>query len=135
MQNPIRITVSAPTGTDPYRIDAAALNDELKAAALVCDGFHDAVTAIVVCEATDDAAVRAVIAAHIANTVAREAAKVAAKVAAKSIDDAVAADTTLAAFKAMDNAQFDAWWAANVTNAAQAIGVLKRLAKIVIRRL
>lgn len=54
---------------------------------------------------------------------------------AASLDSAIATDPTLAAFKAMDNAQFDAWWAANVTNAAQAIGVLKRLAKIVIRRL
>ena len=33
------------------------------------------------------------------------------------------------------NAQFDMWWDANVTNAAQAIGALKRLTKLVIRRL
>ena len=75
MQNPIRITVSAPFGTDPYRIDAGALNDELKAAAIVCDGFHDAVTAIVVCDPADEAAVRAVIQAHIDNTEKREANK------------------------------------------------------------
>ena len=55
--------------------------------------------------------------------------------AAESIKAAVAADTTIAALKAMGNDQFDAWWATNVTTAAQAINVLKRLAKIVVRRL
>ena len=55
--------------------------------------------------------------------------------ATASIKAAVASDTTLAALKAMDNTEFEAWWAANVTNAAQAINVLKRLAKIVVRRL
>ena len=55
--------------------------------------------------------------------------------AAASVAQAVAGDATIAALKTMDNAAFDAWWDANVTNAAQAINVLKRLAKIVVRRL
>ena len=50
------------------------------------------------------------------------------------IDQAIAADATLAQLKAMSNAEFDVWWAANVTNAQQAIAVLKRLARLIIRR-
>ena len=75
MQNQIRITVSAPAGTDPYRIDAATLNDELNAAGIICVPTHDAVTAIVQCDAADEAAVRAVIQTHIDNTEKREANK------------------------------------------------------------
>ncbi len=41
---------------------------------------------------------------------------------------------TLAQLKAMTNAQFDTWWAANVTNAAQAIAVLKLVARALLRR-
>lgn len=48
---------------------------------------------------------------------------------------ALASDTTLQQLKGMTSAEFDTWWDANVTNAAQAIAVLKRLAKLVIRRL
>ena len=65
MQNTIRVTVSAPAGTDPYRIDAAALNDELKAAGITFDGFHNATEAIVQCDVADEAAVRAVIMEHV----------------------------------------------------------------------
>ena len=61
--------------------------------------------------------------------------EVAALAAKQSIDVAIGADTTLAQLKAMTNAEFDAWWLVNVTTAAQAIVVLKRLAKLVIRRL
>ena len=61
--------------------------------------------------------------------------EVAALAAKQSIDVAIGADTTLAQLKAMTNAEFDAWWLANVTTAALAIQVLKRLAKLVIRRL
>jgi len=43
--------------------------------------------------------------------------------------------TTLAQLKAMSRDQFNAWWAANVTNAAQAIAVLKFIAWQVLRRL
>lgn len=50
------------------------------------------------------------------------------------IEQAIAADSVIAQLKAMTNAEFDAWWAANVTTAAQAIQVLKRLARVIIRR-
>lgn len=56
-----------------------------------------------------------------------------AKVA--SFDTAINTDTLIQQFKAMSAAEFDAWWDGNVTNAAQAIGVLKRLCKIIIRRI
>jgi hypothetical protein len=51
-----------------------------------------------------------------------------------AIDQAIEADTVITNLKAMTSAEFDAWWSANVTNAAQAISVLKRLARVVIRR-
>jgi len=50
------------------------------------------------------------------------------------LDDAVNTDTTLNTFKAMTNAEFNTWWSANVTTSAQAINVLKRLARLIIRR-
>lgn len=50
-------------------------------------------------------------------------------------DDNIKQDTVVNQLKAMTNAEFDVWWAANVTNAAQAINVLKRVTRIVIRRL
>lgn len=53
----------------------------------------------------------------------------------KDIDAVIAGDATLAQLKAMTSAEFDTWWSANVTNASQAIAVLKRLARLVIRRL
>lgn len=49
-------------------------------------------------------------------------------------ETAIAADATIQQLKAMTNAEFDGWWAANVTTAAQAIAVLKRLARVIIRR-
>lgn len=51
-----------------------------------------------------------------------------------AVDAAIAGDATIASLKAMTNAEFDTWWAANVTNAAQAIGVLKRVTRVVLRR-
>ena len=42
---------------------------------------------------------------------------------------------TLAQLKAMDNATWDAWWAANITNIAQASALLKFLARTVLRKL
>lgn len=51
-----------------------------------------------------------------------------------AVDQAIATDSTVSSLKAMTNAEFDTWWAANVTNAAQAINVLKRIARVVIRR-
>lgn len=50
------------------------------------------------------------------------------------LDGAIASDTTVAMLKAMNNADFDAWWSANVTTLAQANNILKRLARIVLRR-
>ena len=52
----------------------------------------------------------------------------------QEINNAVSSDTVVNQLKAMTNVEFDAWWDANVTNAAQAINVLKRLARIIIRR-
>lgn len=49
-------------------------------------------------------------------------------------DTAIAGDMTLAQLKAMSNSEFDAWWDSNITSAAAAIAVLKRLARVVIRR-
>lgn len=50
------------------------------------------------------------------------------------IEAAVEADPTVQALKAMTNTQFDAWWDANVTTVAQAMAVLKRLTRVMIRR-
>lgn len=51
------------------------------------------------------------------------------------VDAAISSDATIASLKAMTAAEFDAWWAANVTNAAQAINVLKRISRVVLRKL
>lgn len=53
----------------------------------------------------------------------------------QAIDTTISQDAIIAQIKAMTNAEYDAWWAANVTNAAQAIGVLKRVVRIICRRL
>jgi hypothetical protein len=50
------------------------------------------------------------------------------------LDAAITGDSVIQQLKAMTNAEFDAWWDANVTTAAQAIAVLKRLARVIIRR-
>jgi hypothetical protein len=50
------------------------------------------------------------------------------------IDSTIAADSVIASIKAMSSAEYDAYWAANVTNAAQAIGVLKRVVRVLVRR-
>lgn len=52
-----------------------------------------------------------------------------------SLSTAIGGDSVIQSLRSMTAAQFDAWWDANVTNAAQAIGVLKRLVKIIIFRL
>jgi len=51
-----------------------------------------------------------------------------------AIETAVTADAQIQALKAMTNAQFDAFWDANVTTAAQAIGILKRLVRVMLVR-
>jgi hypothetical protein len=53
----------------------------------------------------------------------------------EAIDQAIAGDTTVQSLKSMTNAEFDTWWSANVTNAAQAIALLKRITRVVLRRL
>jgi hypothetical protein len=54
---------------------------------------------------------------------------------AAGVDQAIKDDAAVQAMKPMSNAEFDAWWAANVTTLAQANNVLKRLARVVVRRL
>lgn len=53
----------------------------------------------------------------------------------QSLDSAIRGDNIIQTLKTMTAAQFDAWWDANVTTAAQAIAVLKRLVKLIIFRL
>lgn len=50
------------------------------------------------------------------------------------VDDAIAGDATIQTLRAMTVAEFDTWWAANVTTLAQANNVLKRIARVVLRR-
>lgn len=52
-----------------------------------------------------------------------------------AIEAAISSDSVVQALKLMTNAEYDAWWSANVANAAQAIGVLKRVVRLVLRRL
>lgn len=42
---------------------------------------------------------------------------------------------TVLQLKAMDNVAFDTWFGANITTSAQAIGLLKLLTRIIVRRL
>jgi hypothetical protein len=65
---------------------------------------------------------------------AQRAACEAEKARLAEYDTAIAGDTTLAQLKAMTNAEFGAWWDANITTAAAAIAVLKRLARVIVRR-
>jgi hypothetical protein len=51
------------------------------------------------------------------------------------LDAQITGSATINSLKVMTNAQFDAWWTANVANLAQALTVLKLLARIVLRRL
>lgn len=53
----------------------------------------------------------------------------------EELSAAISADTQITALKTMTNAQFDVWWDANVTTAAQAIAVLKHLVRVMIQRL
>lgn len=52
----------------------------------------------------------------------------------EAIDATIAADNVLAQIKAMTNAEYNAYWAANVVTAADAIGVLKRVVRVMARR-
>jgi len=51
-----------------------------------------------------------------------------------SLDAAINSDSALNTVKAMTDAQIDAWFAANVTTAAQAITLLRRLTKVMLRK-
>ncbi len=50
------------------------------------------------------------------------------------LDNIIITDSVISDLKAMTNSQFDTWWSANVTNLSQANTVLKRIARLVIRR-
>lgn len=81
-------------------------------------------------DAVAAAALQAEWAAEAAAQPARDAE--AARVAA--LDGAISSDATVASMRAMTSAEFDAWWAANVTTVAQASNVLKRVTRVVLRR-
>lgn len=119
--------------TEGQQIRPAKLNAELKAAGFTFTGLHNAQEAIVTCAPADEAAIRALIAAHLAHDHAADDA--AEQVVKDEADAAIKQDAVIASIKAMAQAEYDVWWAANVTNAAQAIGVLKRVVRIVCRRL
>lgn len=51
----------------------------------------------------------------------------------RSVTVTINTDTVVNQLRAMTNAEYNTWWAANVTNAAQAITLLKRLTRIVVR--
>lgn len=65
---------------------------------------------------------------------AEEAAKEPERQRIAAIEAEIIGDTILAALKAMTAAEFDTWWAANVTTLAQANNVLKRIARVLLRR-
>lgn len=110
------------------------LNDAIRVVATrPWEGRHDAATVIVICDDADVPAIQAVIDAHLATDWAAVDAATAARLAA--IDDAIKQDNVMQQIKGMTNAEFDAWWAANVTNAAQAITVLKRIVRLAARKL
>jgi len=52
----------------------------------------------------------------------------------EGLETSVSGDSIIKSLKGMDQAEFDTWWAANITNAAQAIGLLKRLVRILLLR-
>jgi hypothetical protein len=106
--------------------------DEIKAAGISGDGWACSVDGRFSFNALPQATQDAILAVYAAHNPAAIPAK---QVRDADMDTAIAGDTVVAQLKAMTSAEFDTWWAANVTNAAQAIGVLKRLARVVIRKL
>lgn len=101
------------------------------AAAVAAERLHDVVgNKRILMSAEQEASTRARWAAADADSALRALNQARCEV----IDAAIAGDTTVQQLKAMTNEEFDAWWASNVTNAAQAIALLKRLARVVIRR-
>jgi hypothetical protein len=65
----------------------------------------------------------------------RDADKAAREAREASFDAGISNDQTLQAFRNMTREEFNAWWDANVTNAQQAIGVLKRLCWVILRHI
>lgn len=53
----------------------------------------------------------------------------------ETLESSVASNPLVAQLKAMTNAEFNDWWSANVTNAAEAINVLKLVVRVILRRL
>lgn len=126
--NTVRIVIPVLTG----QIRPGKLNDAIKAAGFTFNGSHHDREAIVDCDPADEAAIRALIGAHIAHD--HDADDAAEKAVADEADAAIKQDAVIVSIKAMTQAEYDAWWAANVTNAAQAIGVLKRVVRVLCRR-
>jgi hypothetical protein len=62
------------------------------------------------------------------------AARLASQQREETLDSVIASDTQIQQLKAMTSDEFDTWWSANVTTLAQANNVLKRIARVVIRR-
>lgn len=60
--------------------------------------------------------------------------KTAEELRLEDLDDAISLDTVIAQIKAMTNDEFNTWWDANVTTATQAIAILKRVVRVLIRR-
>lgn len=67
-------------------------------------------------------------------TAAQKAAEAQAAARLSAIDTSIKNDTVLASLKEMTSSEYDAWWVSNVTTSAQAIGVLKRVVRVILRR-
>ena len=64
-----------------------------------------------------------------------DAASIAEATRVASVNTAISGDAQIQALKVMTVSDFDAWWTANVTTVAQAITIVKRIARIVVRKL
>ena len=69
------------------------------------------------------------------STWVQNATRASAEAIKSALQNFVSSDATIATLRGMTQAQFDAWWSANVTNIAQAGDVLKRLTRAVILKL
>lgn len=84
------------------------------------------------CAPADEAGIRALIATHLATD--WNAQDATAKTVADEAEAAIKQDAVIASIKSMTQDEYNTWWAANVTTAAQAIGVLKRVVRVLCRR-
>ena len=64
-----------------------------------------------------------------------DAASIADATRVAAVNTAISGDAQIQALKTMTVAEFEAWWLLNVTTIAQAITLMKRIARIVVRRL